>query len=131
MKSRFVKGKSGYKIIYVPAIKTKNGNYLGMNNEAAKSRVIHTPYPKSLGKNTLLLREDLTDEQKQRFAVHEVVEKSLMDDNHENWGYEKSHRVANILEHNPDILIRVRGSSRARGSTRKNKEYNNQVNSLR
>lgn len=116
MASRLIKGKSGYRIKYVPVINTPNGKYQGMNNEAAKSKVIRMKYPH--GKNTLLIKEDLTKEQKERFAVHEVVEKTLMDDSGANWGYEKSHKISNILEHNPNILIRVKGSKRARGYSR-------------
>ncbi len=115
--TRLIRGKSGYRIKIVPVIKSpKSGNYLGMNNEAAKSQPIRMPYP--YGKNTILIKEGLTKEQQERFAVHEAVEKTLMDDNGVNWGYGKSHKVSNILEHNPNILIKVRGSAHSRGTVR-------------
>jgi len=103
-KNKIGNGKSGDR---------KRNAFIGMNEQAYKS-IFRKKYPYS--KDTILIYDKMSPEKKERTLKHELVELELMKDDKANFGYKKSHEIANALEDSD--IIKVRGSKRARGYTR-------------
>lgn len=92
----------------------KRNGYIGMNDAAYKS-IFRKKYP--LPKNVVVIYNNLPKGQKKETIRHEVIEKKLMEQG--KFSYKKAHKVANILEDDKDIVVRVRASSRAKGYERR------------
>lgn len=96
-----------------------DGNYIGWHAEVNKKKKL----VKNMPKNTFYIYDDGNKERMDRVLRHEEIENFLM--TQKGWSYNRdkkvkgAHGVANELEDNTDLLVKVKASPRARATTRK------------
>lgn len=99
------------KIVYIK--KKLPQGFIGMNAQANRKFKIVKNHPK----NTFYIYNDGNKDRMQRVLVHEENEEFLMRE--KGLSYKKAHQISNLIEDNPDLRVKVHGSSRARGTIRR------------
>jgi len=86
--------------------------FIGMNARANKKFKVVKNHPK----NTFYIYDDGNKDRVNRTILHEELEEDLM--RRKGLSYKKSHAISNLIEDNPDLIVRVRGDNHKRGSNR-------------